>query len=128
MVDFITTSRFTLRIILKYSFVIIVLGSLFSYIAFQARFMIEGPQITLDSEPNRVQNERIITLSGTAKNITEITLNGRQIFTDEYGHFDEALVLENGYTITTIAAFDRYGRRTQVVRSFVYIPASIITK
>jgi len=113
---------------LQYGFIMIVLGSLFSYITFQARFMIEGPQINLDYEPDQVQNERVVTLSGTAKNITEITLNGRQIFTDEYGHFDEALVLENGYTITTIAAVDRYGRRTQVVQPFVYIPASIITK
>jgi len=128
MVELISTSRFTLQAIVRYSIVIIVLVVLVSYITFQARFMIEGPQIILDYEPARVQNERIITLSGTAKNITEITLNGRQIFTDEYGYFNEALVLENGYTIITIAAVDRYGRRTQVVRPFIYIPASIITK
>ncbi|PIW96969.1 hypothetical protein COZ82_02150 [Candidatus Kaiserbacteria bacterium CG_4_8_14_3_um_filter_38_9] len=128
MVDLNITSRFTLRNILYYILVIVILGILLSYIIFQARFMIEGPQITLIHEPDRLQNERIITLSGTAKNITEISLNGRQIFTDEYGHFDEALVLENGYTINTLAAIDRYGRQVQVVRPFIYIPASIITK
>ena len=128
MVDLNITSRFTLRNILYYILVVVILGILLSYIIFQARFMIEGPQITLIHEPNRLQNERIITLSGTAKNITEISLNGRQIFTDEYGNFDEALVLENGYTINTLAAIDRYGRQVQVVRPFIYIPASIITK
>jgi len=128
MVDLNITSRFTLRNILYYVWVIVILGILLSYIIFQARFMIEGPQITLIHEPSRLQNERIITLSGTAKNITEISLNGRQIFTDEYGNFDEALVLENGYNINTLAAIDRYGRQVQVVRPFIYIPASIINK
>lgn len=93
---------------------------------FQARFLIIGPEIVLENEPSVQQNERIITLSGTARNITHLWLNDRQIYTDENGHFKEALVLGNGYTITTLKAKDRYGRETKVVRSFVYTPASII--
>lgn len=113
------------------SFVIsllIILGvlTLLSYVAFQARFLIEGPRVTLIDEPASVQNEKIIRIKGSARNITKITLNGRQIFTDKSGYFDEALVLENGYTITTIAATDRYGREEDVVRQFVYTPTSII--
>ena len=97
------------------------------YILWQARYLIAGPQITLEAEPARIGNERIITLSGTAENISSISLNGRQIFTDTHGRFAEALVLENGYTIATIAATDRYGRTTTVTRPFVYQPASIIS-
>ncbi len=81
----------------------------------------------LTSEPARVSNERIITLEGQARNIAKITLNGRQIFTDPTGNFAEALVLENGYTIATIAATDRYGRTTTLTRPFMYTPASMVT-
>lgn len=124
----ITSNHFTLRVLMHYTIGSIGLLALLAYITFQARFLIEGPQIILTEEPPRVENVRTITLTGTAKNIAEISLNGRQIFTDERGHFEEAVVLENGYTIVTIAAVDRYGRHTSVVRPFIYIPASIITQ
>jgi hypothetical protein len=95
---------------------------LLSYLLFQARFLLQGPIITLSTEPSTVQHERVVMLTGTVKNITHLTLNGRQIFTNELGYFNEALVLENGYTIATLAATDRYGRETNVARPFVYQP------
>lgn len=88
--------------------------------------MIQGPQVTLLEEPPKVVNERFVTLLGHADNITRITLNGRPIFTDQAGYFHEAMMLENGYTIATIAATDRYGRTTAVIREFMYLPASVI--
>jgi hypothetical protein len=118
--------RFEIRSLLKVATLLTALLLITTYIIFQARFLIIGPEITLHNEPAVQQNERIITLTGTARNITHLWLNDRQIYTDEQGHFTEALVLENGYTITTLRAKDRYGRETKVVRSFVYTPASII--
>jgi hypothetical protein len=118
--------RFEIRSLLKAATLITALLLIAAYIVFQARFLIIGPEITLKTEPAVQQNERIITLEGQARNITHLWLNDRQIYTDEQGNFTEALVLENGYTITTLRAKDRYGRETKVVRSFVYTPASII--
>ena len=97
----------------------LVLGAL-SYLAFQARFLITGPQIALSGEVATLQSERVVTLSGTANNITAIYLNGRPIVTDEHGVFEEEVILENGYSLVTIEAVDRYGRRTALERSFVY--------
>ena len=124
MNDLIKTSPFTLRALVKYGLAMIAMLALLAYVVFQARFLIEGPEIILKEEPARVESERTVMLTGFAKNITEIYLNGRQIFTDEYGNFNEALVLENGYTIATIAAVDRYGRQTRVVRPFIYSPTN----
>jgi hypothetical protein len=120
--------RITARGIVKYAIVALFVGCLILYITFQARFLIVGPEITLIHEPASVQNSPTVALEGTARNIAKITLNGRQIFTDQSGYFSEALVLENGYTIATITATDRYGRETKVVRSFVYTPTSLLTK
>lgn len=115
-----------IRTVLKALFIFLFLCLIVAYVLFQARFLITGPEITLKSEPSTQQNERIIILEGSARNITHLWLNDRQIYTDEQGNFREELVLENGYTITTLKAKDRYGRETKVVRSFVYTPASII--
>ncbi len=121
----IDTPTISFRQILIYGTMTLGVCILLGYLVFQARFLIQGPRITLTDEPASVQNERIVTISGHARNISKITINDRPMFTDKAGYFTEALVLENGYTIATIAATDRYGRETQVVRPFVYTPLSI---
>jgi hypothetical protein len=97
-----------------------------TYVIFQARFLIIGPQIVLTNDVELVHNERVVYLEGTAFNISRLWLNDRQIFTDAGGRFKEALVLENGYTMSTLRAEDRYGRVTTLERSFVFTPSSVI--
>jgi Glucodextranase, domain B len=116
----------TFATIVRTGLVLVLLFGLVLYVLWQARFLLAGPQVTITEAPDRITAERIVTIAGQTSNITSITLNGRQIFTDPTGYFREALVLENGYTIATIAATDRYGRTTQVERPFIYIPASRI--
>lgn len=98
----------------------LVIAAALIYFLFQARFIIAGPQISLDGEMANVQTERVITLNGTAANVTALYLNGRPIVTDETGVFREKVILENGYTIVRLEAVDRYGRHTYLERSFVY--------
>ncbi len=121
-----TSSGLSFRTIITAS--IVSIGILFAvaYVIFQARFLIIGPQIVLTTEPALVHNEHLVFLEGTAFNISRLWLNDRQIFTDSGGNFKEALVLENGYTMSTLRAEDRYGRATTLERSFVYTPASVI--
>ncbi len=115
-------SNITFRDIFKYSIIGLFLLVFVGYVLFQARFILIGPVLELTIEPNRVQSERTITLEGRAKNIVKITLNDREIYTDKNGYFKEVLVLENGYTITTIKGIDRYGRTITLSRTFVYKP------
>lgn len=114
------------RTVVKFSFVAIGLLFILIYVAFQARFMIIGPQIILTAEPASHQNERQVFLTGRTHNISHLWLNDRAIYTDATGNFKEALILENGYTIATLRAEDRYGRETIVTREFVYQPASFV--
>lgn len=93
------------------------------YTVFQARFLIAGPRIALTDSPPLTQTNRVVTLTGDTKNIVVLTLNGREIYTDKHGVFEEPLVLENGYTVATLTAHDRYGRTTSLTKSFVYEPA-----
>jgi hypothetical protein len=115
----------TLRTILSLSLSLFGACVVVVYVVFQARFLILGPQITLaPTHPGR-HNQPVVTLTGSATNITRLWLNDRLIYTDRDGHFTEALVLENGYTIATLTAEDRYGRKTSLKREFVFMPGTL---
>lgn len=115
-------STFSLHGFLKILFYALLIGFIVWYGHFQARFFIEGPKLTLTSPTVEVSNERIISVTGSTENITDITLNGRSIHTDAFGNFTESLVLENGYTIMTVEVRDRYGRTSSLSRGLVYEP------
>lgn len=117
---------FSFRTAIQGSLIFICLLLAAVYISYQARFLIIGPRITLTTEVPMLQNSRQITLTGQAENISRLWLNGRSIFTNRNGQFTAAVILENGYTVTTLVAEDRYGRSTTITRPFVYTPASFV--
>lgn len=96
------------------------------YGIWQARFLIVGPAITISTPPALVQNDRTVTLTGVAENATKLYLNGRPIVTDQSGVFTEAVVLENGHTIISLDAHDRYGRVTRWEQSLVYVEENAV--
>jgi len=104
--------------------IILIVGLLLGYGVFQARFFLAGPVITLESPLATLQENQTVLVAGTAKNITEISINGRQIHTDAEGLFEESLVLPSGYTIMTVHAKDRYGRTVSVTKELIYKPNS----
>ena len=114
------------RTIVKWVLISVLSILVMIYVIFQARYLIIGPQIVLTDTPTHLQNERQIFLSGSAFNISRLWLNDRQIYTDAQGNFKEALVLENGYTIATLRAEDRYGRSTTVTQPLYYSPSSFV--
>lgn len=114
------------RTVVKFGLLSIGLMFVLAYLVFQARYLIIGPQIVLTETPSLQQNQRQVFLSGQAYNISHFWLNDRPVYTDAQGNFKEALILENGYTIATLRAKDRYGRETRVTQEFVYTPASFI--
>jgi hypothetical protein len=115
------TSTITLGSVLRTLGVIFIVVLVVFYVLFQARNIIQGPAITLTGTYASIQHERLITLHGTAHNVVKLTLNGKEIHTDKAGVFVHPLVLENGYTIVSLNAEDRFGRTTSLVREFVYV-------
>lgn len=90
------------------------------YMFFQARNLIQGPTIVLNEMPTMLASSETSTLiSGSVQNVVVLRLNGREIHTDESGRFAHTLTLEQGYSIMTLEALDRYGRKTSVERGFV---------
>lgn len=117
-------SHFSFRDYLKICLVGALSLAFLFYVHYQARNLLAGPEIALSTEVAPVQTARTVALSGLAQNIVSLHMNGREIFTDEAGNFSESLVLEDGYTIMTLTAQDRFGRSTSLTKAFVYTPAS----
>jgi hypothetical protein len=102
-----------LHIVLRVLFYgIIALGVVY-YASFQSRELLAGPYIAFDSPINgEIVSESMVTITGSAERIAFLRLNGRQIFVDENGMFEEKLPLLPGHNIMELRATDRFGRIT----------------
>ena len=98
-------SHSLLRIFAIFFFVLGVAG----YSLFQTRYLIAGP--SLSARLQKTLNPRSITVTGTAKRISYLYINGRQIYTDPSGHFSETLLLSPGYNIIEVEANGRFGKK-----------------
>lgn len=85
---------------------------LLGYGLFEARKLIEGPQISIKTPSNgSATSSGAVLISGTAENISFLTINDAPAFTDESGRFSVTLSPPAGYTVFTVAGVDRFGRR-----------------
>lgn len=93
---------------------IILFVLLISYSIFQARAILSGPKIQIENPKNgQVVEDPRVTVEGQSKNISWMSLNDRQIFTDEDGRWSEKLLVSTGLSIITIKARDRFGHETR---------------
>ncbi len=122
MSDFSSTTPSTLRRVLVLLGISILSILLVSYVLYQARNLIQGPSIVLNGEYFPEQHNKTVDLTGQTHNIVRLTVNGKEIHTDADGAFLHTIVLEHGYSIITLHAEDRFGRTTEVVREYVYVP------
>lgn len=101
--------------LVKIFFALFLLG-LLAYGVFEARFLILGPSITVETPENGAfVTENTVIVEGKTSNISRIALNDRPIFIDEAGRFAERLVLSEGYTIMKLTIADRFGRERQEI-------------
>ena len=89
----------------------------------QSKEYLRGPIITVEEPPNGAMfTTSVVSVQGSARNAAFITLNGRQIFTNEQGRFYESLLLQEGYSIMLLEAKDRFGHRVEKRLELVYKP------
>jgi hypothetical protein len=99
------------KTIIKFILIFLSVSLIVGYTGFQARNLIRGPQISLQSPYNgSTVQDALVKITGTAQNVTYITLNNRQIFVDGKGIFSEELLLSPGYNIWKLEAKDKFGR------------------
>ncbi len=108
------------KTIIKLISVIFVFISIVGYAIFQGRNLINGPIITISSpKSGEVVKNPLISIDGSAQNISFISLNDRQIFVSKEGNFSEKLLLSPGYNIMRISATDKFGRKIEKIIDLV---------
>ncbi|TSC57389.1 MAG: Uncharacterized protein Greene041679_334 [Parcubacteria group bacterium Greene0416_79] len=96
-------------------------AGLFAYVYLQSREYLRGPRLTITEPKDGSETaEAELSVSGTAHNVSYLSLNGRQIFTDERGRFKELLLLHAGYNIMTLAGKDRFGQTREKRLELIY--------
>lgn len=91
---------------------ILIASLVVGYGLFEARKLIDGPDIIIQTPANgSATSTRAVTITGTAENIAFLTINDAPSFTDESGRFVYRFSPPAGYTVITVAAVDRFGRR-----------------
>lgn len=94
------------------------------YLYFETRTFTRGPEIIFfEPSENSVVVDPLTTVVGRAPNASHITLNGREIFIDTEGNFEETLLLTPGYTIIEVAVRDRFDRTATSTLTLVHIPS-----
>lgn len=90
---------------------VIFFSGIFIYGIDRSWNLIIGPSIEITSPKNgETLSDPLVTIEGTAKNISFLSLNGRQIFVDKDGNLKEQLLLSPGYNVVTLSGRDRFGR------------------
>lgn len=93
------------------------------YALFELRWVILGPQVEIFTPaPGILSPDSFVIISGAAKNVSALAMNGAPIFIDETGAFEEAYVLAGGYNMVEFEAKDRFGRTRSELLELVYQP------
>jgi hypothetical protein len=102
------------KFFLKIALISVSLMIIGGYSYFEARNLIIGPVISFISPQDGTSTTNPLTeIKGQVKNISFISLNDKQIFTDKNGLFDEKLLLSPGYNIIKLSVKDRFGRQKE---------------
>lgn len=105
------TDRRKVKQLMKIWIALAGIAVILSYAAFRAKDLAEGPVIAVSSPRNgETVHDSLVSIRGTARNISFLSLNGNRIFTDESGAYNEKILLSPGYNSVTIEAEDRFGR------------------
>ncbi len=81
------------------------------YAVFQGRFIIFGPEISIElPKQGSMVEAGPITVSGRVNNISYLSLNDGQVYTDNEGYFEQKLIAQEGTNIIKVTAKDRFGR------------------
>ena len=107
--------------IIKATLIVIAIVIVIGYSLYASHSLISGPEIIINEPINgSTISTSSVTVKGQAIRIQDISLNGRPIFVDEHGNFNETILLAPGYNISQFLAKDKFNRTTEYKLELVY--------
>ena len=64
--------------------------------------------------------DRLLEVSGNAKNAINVSLNSSEVAIDQSGNFKETIALSPGYNIVTLEAKDKFGNSDENHYKIIY--------
>ncbi|HET8574685.1 MAG TPA: hypothetical protein VFM02_00745 [Candidatus Paceibacterota bacterium] len=100
---------------------LLVAGVVVTYSVFRFFDYTKGPTIAITSPlDGSTVRSGFVNVVGSADRISYITLNGKQIYTDNAGNFNQELALHDGYNALEVQVKDRFGRINTKTIKLVY--------
>ncbi len=95
--------------------------SILSYSLWRTKDLMGGPQliVTYPRNGSTIENA-LLTIRGEAKHVAGFTLNGRTIYADQSGRWEETILLSYGYNLLTVRGKDRFGRTIEKSIELIY--------
>ena len=113
------TGHFYLKTTIVTFLMVVIVG----YTLYQSRKIWSGTELVITEPKNgSTLHLPLVNIAGKATNASRLTLNDRQIFTDEAGVFNEKMLLSNGYNVFKIKLEDKFNRVKTEILELVYIP------
>ena len=111
----------TIKTVLRGTLIMLVTTTILGYAYFRTQDYLNGPQVIILAPQNgETTHAPLLTIQGQTKNIADISLNDRKIFTDKEGLFTEEILLHSGYNIITIMATDKFNKDVKKRIEVVY--------
>jgi len=96
------------------------------YGLFEARRLIEGPRIVIDTpKDGETLSDPMVHISGNVQNAAFLSINDVPVLADAQGNFDTELTPPPGYEVFKISATDRFKRtKTILLHVLVLVPGA----
>ena len=115
------TERYKTRKNIQIIIVVLLLFLVVGYTLYEIQRVISGPKITVYYPQNgAILSTSTLEISGTTKNINDISLDDRKIYIDEKGNFKEEMLLSPGYNTIMLEAHDRFQSETNKIIEVIY--------
>ena len=99
----------------------IVVLVIFLYAYARIESFARGPEIIITFPSSGLTVfKSIVFVEGKIERAAHITLNGRQIYTNESGELRERVLLAEGYNVIELKASDRFNRTAKKILKVVY--------
>lgn len=119
--DSLTTSqdfpRRSLRIQQTLLILFVVLGTFFSYIGYQYRFLVVNPPLSVDNPQEGMTTNQELLIHGKTDGNATVTVNNSPVTMTTTGEFSKKVLLFPGKTTLSIVATNTIGKKTEVKRT-----------
>ena len=93
------------------------------FVFYRSIDLIRGPVLELNEPKNgSVYLSPVIDVRGAVKNVTDVSLNGRQILINKNGFFNEKYILSEGLNKISIVINDRFDRKVENIFDVICKP------